>query len=88
MIDLKFAASVFFGPKVMRRSASLAIIVGIILAFINHGDKILAANLTPVCWIKVRATFFVPYIVSSVTAVLTAFETRKALAEAGSGTAL
>ena len=65
----------------MRRSAVVATIVGIILAFINHGDAILSANLTPVCWIKMIATCFVPYTVSSVTAVLTAFETCKAASE-------
>ena len=65
----------------MKRSAVVAMIVGIILAFINHGDAILSANLTPVCWIKMIATCFVPYTVSSVTAVLTAFETRKAASE-------
>ena len=81
MFDVRFAASVFFSRKVMKRSAIVATIVGIILAFINHGDAILSANLTPVCWIKMIATCFVPYTVSSVTAVLTAFETRKAVSE-------
>ena len=71
----------------MRRSAVVATIVGIILAFINHGDAILSANLTPVCWIKMIATCFVPYTVSSVTAVLTAFETRKAASEGVSAVA-
>ena len=81
MFDVRFAASVFFSKKVIKRSAVVAMIVGIILAFINHGDAILSANLTPVCWIKMIATCFVPYTVSSVTAVLTAFETRKAASE-------
>ena len=87
MFDVRFAASVFFSRKVMRRSAIVAMIVGIILAFINHGDAILSANLTPVCWIKMIATCFVPYTVSSVTAVLTAFETRKAASEGVSASA-
>ena len=88
MFDVRFAASVFFSRKVMKRSAVVAVIVGIILAFINHGDAILSANLTPVCWIKMIATCFVPYTVSSVTAVLTAFEARKAASEvASTGTA-
>ena len=52
MIDVKFAVSVFFSRKVMKRSAIVALIVGTILAFINHGDVILTASLTPVCWIK------------------------------------
>ena len=53
----------------MKRSTIVALIVGTILAFINHGDVILTASLTPVCWIKVIVTCFVPYTVSSVTAV-------------------
>ena len=77
MIDMKFAASVFFSRKVMKRSAIVALIVGTILAFINHGDAILTASLTPVCWIKIIATCLVPYTVSSVTAVLGALEQRR-----------
>ena len=77
MIDVKFAVSVFFSRKVMKRSFIVALIVGTILAFINHGDLILTASLTPVCWIKMIATCLVPYTVSSVTAVLTALEARR-----------
>ena len=77
MFDVKFAASVFLSWKVMKRSAIVALIVGTILAFINHGDRILTASLTPVCWIKMIATCLVPYTVSSVTAVLTALEARR-----------
>ena len=57
--------------------AIVALIVGTILAFINHGDVILTASLTPVCWIKMLATCFVPYTVSSVTAVLASLEQRR-----------
>ena len=77
MFDLKFAVSVFFSRKVARRSAIVAVIVGTILAFINHGDLILAGALTNECWIKMIATGFVPYTVSSITAALTALEQRK-----------
>ena len=77
MFDFKFAVSVFFSRKVARRSAVVAIIVGTILAFINHGDLIFTGSLTPLCWIKMIATCFVPYTVSSVTAVLGALEQRK-----------
>ena len=77
MFDVRFAVSVFFSKKVMKRSGVVAIIVGTILAFINHGDVILAGNLTKECWIKMIATCFVPYTVSSVTAVLAALEARK-----------
>ena len=81
MFDIKFAASVFFNRKVVKRSATVALIVGIILAFINHGDLILAGTLTATCWIKMVATCLVPYTVSSVTAVLTAIEQRNASLE-------
>ena len=77
MFDVKFAASVFFSWKVMKRSSIVALIVGTILAFINHGDLILTTSRTPVCWIKIIATCLVPYTVSSVTAVLTALEARR-----------
>ena len=76
MNNLSFALSVFFSKKVARRSAIVAIIVGVILALINHGDLIFAGELTLTCWGKMIATCFVPYTVSSVTAVLTALETR------------
>lgn len=76
MFELKFAASVFFSRKVAKRSATVAVIVGTILAFINHGDLIFTGTLTLACWIKMIASCFVPYTVSSVTAVLTAFEQR------------
>ena len=77
MIDVKFAVSVFFSRKVMKRSGIVALIVGTILAFINHGDAILTANLTPFCWIKMIATCFVPNTVSSVTVVLGVLEQRR-----------
>ena len=87
MRDLKFVVSVFFSRKIARRSAIVALIVGTILAFINHGDLILAGALTGECWIKMIATCFVPYTVSSVTTALTALEHRKlALSDAGAET--
>ena len=77
MYDIRFALSVFFSKKVAKRSVIVAAIVGVILAFINHGDLILAGALTPTCWIKMITTCFVPYTVSSVTAVMTAMEQRQ-----------
>ena len=83
MFDLKFAATIFFSAKVAKRSAIVAVIVGTILAFINHGDVIIAGNLTIQCWVKMIATCLVTYTVSSVTAVLTAIEQQKlAMADA------
>lgn len=77
MIDLRIALPIFFSKSVATRAFKVALIVGIILAFINHGDLILTAQLTPVCWIKMLATCLVPYTVSSVTATLAALEARQ-----------
>ena len=77
MIDLRIALPIFFSKPVATRAFKVALIVGIILAFINHGDLILTAQLTPVCWIKMLATCLVPYTVSSVTATLAALEARQ-----------
>ena len=87
MFDLKFAAAVFFNRKVVKRSAIVALIVGTILAFINHGDLIFSGTLNSACWIKMIATCFVPYTVSSVTAVLTALEQRQKSGGLGHGSA-
>ena len=77
MIDLRIALPIFFSKSVATRAFKVALIVGIILAFINHGDLILTAQLTPFCWIKMLATCLVPYTVSSVTATLAALEARQ-----------
>ena len=82
--EFKFALSVIFSKKVAKRSAIVALIVGTILAFINHGNLIFSGSLTMECWIKMIATCFVPYTVSSVTAVLTALEQRKASSQPAS----
>ena len=75
--DFSFALSVAFSKKVAKRAVIVAIIVGTILAFINHGDQIISGDLTTDCWIKMTATCFVPFTVSIVTAALTALEARK-----------
>jgi len=74
----KFALSVIFSKKVAKRSAIVALIVGTILAFINHGNLIFFGNLTPECWIKMIATCFVPFSISSVSAAMTALEAHRA----------
>ena len=61
-------------PAVIRRAAKIAFVVGIILMFINHGDKIVMGHMTTLAWMKSALTFLVPYSVSTVTAILTARE--------------
>ena len=65
-----------FEPSLFRRDIHLrafkvAIVVGCILATINHGDAIFAHAMTTSSWLKVLVTFCVPYCVSWYSAVKT-----------------
>ena len=55
---------------VVRRAAAMAVIVGPIIAFINHGDLIVSGHMTRMEWVKVAITFLVPYTVSTVSSAL------------------
>tara|TARA_Y100001968_G_C19207648_1_gene643148 strand:- start:248 stop:439 length:192 start_codon:yes stop_codon:yes gene_type:complete len=56
---------------VVFRSLKIALIVGIVLALINHGEKIVFGKMSPFDWLKVIVTFLVPYTVATISAVLT-----------------
>lgn len=56
--------------SVMRRAAIMALMVGHVIAAINHGDAILSGAMTRTDWLKVGLTFLVPYTVSTISAVL------------------
>ena len=63
-----------FGPSLFRRDIhvrafKVAMVVGCILAIINHGDALLAIAMTTSSWLKVLLTFCVPYCVSWYSAV-------------------
>lgn len=77
MTDLRVALPIFFSKPVVSRAVKVALIVGFILAFINHGGVILSGTITSECWIKMLLTCFVPYTVSSVTATLNIMEQHK-----------
>ena len=78
MDKLSIALPIFFSKPVAKRAFKVAIIVGTMLAFINHGDIILSGKLTSECWIKIICSAFIPYCVSSVTATLAIIEQRTA----------
>lgn len=54
---------------VVRRALILAVVVGSLLAAINHGDAILAGAMTPGRWARVALTYLVPYVVSTISSV-------------------
>ena len=54
---------------VVKRSAKVGLIVGTILALINHGDAWLAGQLGFESTMKILLTYLVPYCVSTFAAV-------------------
>ena len=59
-----------FRKDVFLRAFKMALIVGIILAIINHGDHIFLGTMTLINWTKILITFCVPFCVSTVSSVL------------------
>ena len=55
--------------SVRRRALKVALLVGSILAVINHGDAVLAGTATATVWIKIGLTFLVPYCVATFASV-------------------
>lgn len=56
--------------SVVRRAARVAIVVGIVLGLINHGDAILTGAVSLGQLGKICLTFLVPYSVSTYSSVL------------------
>ena len=74
-MQLKQVFEIWFSSQILKRSIKTAIVVGTILAFINHGELILSWSLTPQCWMKMGLTCLVPYFVASWTATKAKLET-------------
>lgn len=58
-----------FSKPVMMRSLKVALLVGTLLALINHGENILSMNLSFQDFLKILLTYLVPYSVSTWSAV-------------------
>lgn len=52
-------------PGILRRCATIAVVVGTILTVVNQGDVILAGRLDPTLWWKIPANYLVPFVVSN-----------------------
>ena len=63
----KIALDIWLSKKILINSAKTALFVGIILAFINHGDLIMNGALAPECAMKMGLTCHVPYSIASWT---------------------
>jgi hypothetical protein len=56
-------------PDVVRRSLRVAAVVGTMLVLINHGDRLIASQLTSLDLVKIAMTYCVPYCVATYGAV-------------------
>ncbi|WP_299280741.1 nitrate/nitrite transporter NrtS [uncultured Tateyamaria sp.] len=73
--------SIATDPTVMRRASKIALIVGIVIALINHGDKMASGAMTPIAWAKCMLTFLVPYSVSTYSSVMAVRDRLQTLGE-------
>jgi hypothetical protein len=56
-------------PNIVRRALGYAIVVGAVLIAINHGDALLAGEISPGRSFKMLLTALVPYCVSTASSV-------------------
>lgn len=57
-------------PSVVKRAARVAVVVGIVLGLLNHGDAVLTGTMSGMQLLKIGLTFLVPYSVSTYSSVL------------------
>jgi hypothetical protein len=68
-------------PEIVRRSLLTAMLVGSLLAAINHGAEIVQLNVDAHRWLRVGLTYLVPYCVATYSAAMQ--ELRPRLLESG-----
>jgi hypothetical protein len=56
-------------PSIVRRALGYALVVGAVLITINHGDALLAGEISPGRALKMLLTALVPYGVSTASSV-------------------
>jgi hypothetical protein len=59
------APAVVFYPPHLRKTATIALVVGTILFCINQLDVVVRGEATAVVWVKTAVTFLVPFCVSN-----------------------
>ena len=55
--------------SVVRRAAKVAVVVGLLLITINHGDALLKGDIDRARLLKMGLTLIVPYLVSTISSV-------------------
>jgi hypothetical protein len=76
MSQVRDTLSLCFSRSVVRRAAYSALIVGSILILINHSDVLMRGELDPIRLFRIALNVVVPYVVSTVSSVITIHEFR------------
>ncbi|WP_217694049.1 nitrate/nitrite transporter NrtS [Vannielia litorea] len=58
------------GRSVVIRAARIALVVGVVLALINHGHRLVSGTVDGGTLARIALTFLVPYCVSTYSSVL------------------
>jgi len=61
--------AIAFQESVYRRALRVMLVVGTLLALINHGEALLMGEITVKGWVQIGLTFLVPYCVSTYASV-------------------
>ena len=64
-------------PVILKRSIKVALFVGTILMFINHGDMLFSGYLDSTRFLKIALTYCVPFCVSTQASVFATLQARK-----------
>jgi len=70
-------SSIAFSPRVMKRSATYAVVVGSMLILINHGACFLDETFSSICFLQSLLSTVVPYIVVTISSVQTTISNEK-----------
>lgn len=68
-VEMRSWLELALSAAVVRRAIKYAVVVGVILIAINHGDVILAGEVSLAGVLKMILTLFVPYAVSTSSSV-------------------
>ena len=72
-------SAIAFSPRVMKRSACYAIIVGSLLILINHGACVLNEVFTLECFLQSILSTVVPYIVVTISSIQVTLSNEKGI---------
>lgn len=68
-----------WSPSVRRRATRVALVVGTVLIAINHGDALLAGDVSTLRLVRMALTLIVPYLVSTFASVGATLDCEEAL---------